>query len=264
MIQPRALHPCPLSATWLAWTSHHEGRNCPSVCRNPLVTGNHVPPRKARIETPPPIAGPTESVVTRWPMKIPSAANGSRPIRISAGHHQPAPGRQADSERGARGVEQREAEHRHRIGREHLGAEVGAHGERADPQLARPSRLPLAGDPSAGREHRHHRAERGEPHHVVERHGEAALGEVVVVALRCGQQPVEDQRHAEREQVEAPVAERAQELVARVGDPAHHALAPGGPRVGLARQLEERLLEAPPVISMSRAAGWRPSSARIA
>ena len=78
---------------------------------------------------------------------------------------------------------------------------------------------------------------------------------MIVVVLRRRDQPEEDQRKAEREEEEAPVAERAQQLVAGVGDPVHRAAGCRLVGVRLARQLEERLLEASPVISMSRAAG---------
>ena len=87
------------------------------------------------------------------------------------------------------------------------------------------------------------------------------LPEVVLVAVRAGDEVVQDEREAEREQEEAPVAERAQELVARVRR-AH--AAPPAPRRVVVRQLHERLLEAGARDLEVAASGLAASSARSA
>ena len=76
--------------------------------------------------------------------------------------------------------------------------------------------------------------------------------EVVLVAVRAGDQEVEHEREAEREDGEAAVAERAQQLEAGVGESRACIRTAAA---SLAGQLEERLLEAGAAISMSRAAG---------
>jgi hypothetical protein len=42
-----------------------------------------VPLSRASSDVPPPITGPIESTATRWPMVMPSAANGISPTMIS-------------------------------------------------------------------------------------------------------------------------------------------------------------------------------------
>src|SRR6185437_4830971 len=121
--------------------------------------------------------------------------------------------------------------------------------ERGEPELAIPADLTLAGDSRPGAEHRRHRPERGEPDHVIEGRGETAAAEVRVVPVRPRDEEVEDQREAQREDEEAPVAERAQELEAGVGDPAHAASS------SVAVSWRNASSRPAPLISMSRASG---------
>ena len=66
-------------------------------------------------------------------------------------------------------------------------------------------------------EHRVHRPERRQPDHEVQRRVDAAAAEVVLVPVGRRDHEVEDQREADREDEEAPVAERARDLEAGVG-----------------------------------------------
>jgi hypothetical protein len=50
----------------------------------PSCNGYQVPPSSANSAVMPPIAGPIESTLMRWPTKIPIGTNGIRPTRISA------------------------------------------------------------------------------------------------------------------------------------------------------------------------------------
>ena len=74
---------------------------------------------------------------------------------------------------------------------------MGPRREGSRPQLPVPTDLALGGDSGAGGEHGVHRAECGEPDHVVERRRDAASVEAVHVTVRAGDQEVEDEREAE-------------------------------------------------------------------
>ena len=80
--QPVVVQPWPPSATWPAWTSQYDGSASPIFVIVLPVIGNQVPPRIANTAVAPPIAGPIESGVSRWPKTMPSAANGRSPTRI--------------------------------------------------------------------------------------------------------------------------------------------------------------------------------------
>ena len=84
-IQPVALQPGSPKETWLACTSQYEGKPSATTCMKPCsATGNHVPLTRASSDTIPPVAGPIESTVMRWPSRIPRAANGASPMSMSA------------------------------------------------------------------------------------------------------------------------------------------------------------------------------------
>ena len=46
--------------------------------------GPHTPPRRAKSDTMPPMAGPMASVDSRWPSRMPRMLKGTSPTRISA------------------------------------------------------------------------------------------------------------------------------------------------------------------------------------
>src|SRR5262249_14551386 len=110
-------------------------------------------------------------------------------------------------------------------------------------------------DAGARRDHSHHRPERRERDHVVERRRDARAAEIVLAAVRPGDQEIERDREAEREEEEAPVAERAPQLEARVRDPTH--------ATSCVSWMKASSRPAP-VTSTSRAAGYVESSARSA
>src|SRR5450631_4591698 len=85
MIQPLASQPGAPTRVRPAATNQYVGVASETLCSTPLVppTGPQAPPRNARIETPPPMTGPIESGVNRWPTRIPSAAKGIRPTITS-------------------------------------------------------------------------------------------------------------------------------------------------------------------------------------
>ena len=77
-----------------------------------LEIGNQAPPKIDRSAVRPPITGPIESTVTRCPSRIPIAANGIRPTRISSGHLDPDVGRHRHAERRPGRVQEQEARER--------------------------------------------------------------------------------------------------------------------------------------------------------
>jgi hypothetical protein len=80
----------------------------------------------------------------------PERGERQQPDDDQTGHREPGTSGDADSKRGSGHIEQGHAQARHRVGGEHLGAQVGAGGQRGDPELAGPAVLSLTGDPTAG------------------------------------------------------------------------------------------------------------------
>src|SRR4051794_28719544 len=125
-------------------------------------------------------------------------------------------------------------------------------------RAAQPPRPPQAAserDAPPRRDDAVHGAEGGEADHEVQPRGDARAADVLLVAVRAGDEQVEDEREAQREHQEAAVAERTQHLEADVAERARHAAAVSS-RNACSRPAV--------VISMSRAPGWAASRARIA
>ena len=91
--------PCRRAPTWPAWTSQYEGSASPIFFITPPVIGNQVPPRSASSAVAPPITGPIESGVSRWPNTIPSAGEREQADEDQARHPHPLAAGEADAER---------------------------------------------------------------------------------------------------------------------------------------------------------------------
>ena len=97
------------------------------VRRTPWVArGPKAPPRKAKSDVMPPMAGPSESVEMRWPSKMPMIAKGTRPTSMQTEHCEPLESTETDPEGGAGEREHDDAEERHHVARQDLRREVGA------------------------------------------------------------------------------------------------------------------------------------------
>jgi hypothetical protein len=62
-----------------ACTSQYDGSSSTTECSHPCwASGPQAPPSRANSAVIPPIAGPMESTVSRWPMTMPMTAKGTR------------------------------------------------------------------------------------------------------------------------------------------------------------------------------------------
>ena len=170
----------------------------------------------------PPTAGPSESTVSRWPSRIPSAANGNSPTRRSAIISIQLCRREPDAERGARDGEHRNRQQSRQVRSEDLRRQVAARREGRQPKLARPPDAAVECDPGAAGDDRVHRPERSQADHQIERRGHTAAAQIGLVLVRPGDQVIEDEREAEREHEEPAIPEQPDELVANVRRPDVH------------------------------------------
>ena len=174
-----------------ACTSQYDGRDCPHFVQD-AVPGDREPHAAEKREQcrrrHRALVRSTPAMTTCYRCKMPSAANGMRPTRMSKVIFQPVARVEADSEGRARPREQGDRDERHCVAGQHFRAEVECGRQGGDPQLAVPADRPLRRDSRPSREHRVHSSEREQPDHEVERRRDAAAVEVVNVAVGADDQ----------------------------------------------------------------------------
>src|SRR5689334_15909801 len=86
----------------LAWTTQYDGSSlAKSSMKPPPVSGYQLPPRNANSAVMPPIAGPTESAVSRWPIRNPERGERDQADRDQQRHLHPVARRYVDADRDA-------------------------------------------------------------------------------------------------------------------------------------------------------------------
>ena len=115
-IQAVAGHPLPVTADLPAWTSQYDGSSLGELaCRKPSPSDRTPRPAdQGEQRVRPPIAGPIESTVSRWPTQDAEHGEGDQPDQDEAGHRQPV--RRPPAARPARlpgDVQQRDRHRRH-------------------------------------------------------------------------------------------------------------------------------------------------------
>src|SRR5262249_9361360 len=154
-----------------------------------------------------------------------------------------------------RDVQQRKARAREHVSGHHLGPEVGAYGERRDPQHAVPADGSFLRDAGAARHDGRHGTPGDKTGHEVHGNGHA---EDMTMPVRADDQQVQEEREHEREDEEADAAKRALQLAPQIQRSDHDASSSVTSAVS-SRKASSR---SAPRTSMSRARSYRPSNAR--
>ena len=159
--------------------------------------------------------GKAVSALTMKPRNTPSSANGRALTHNTAVSPSQRPIRQIDaSEGGPHRVDQDHDGKDHEHAGRHLGHHVGPRRDGGHPQLARPPRRPLGGQPGSSRgQPRHQCPERAHRHHQVWRQGTVPSTNAAG-ALVAEEKHVEGDGKTHRYQEELPAAQQPAHLEA--------------------------------------------------